>query len=773
MSSIINVAAVVCFALAVDAEVQCTDSQQCQNQAITDAQVACSGYESCNAASIVSNDEATGYVNCTAMFACSAATNLEAARNLYCSGYKSCYSAQTQSARIVQCSGNSACDKSMVPSSTISADTLLYCGAKGACTAARLYAGKRVYCEGLESCVDGKIDAGEFVYCDGTESCSRNEISTQTVVLCGGRGSCRGATVSASKLLLYGLDSGAESTINGVSEIEALGFQSLQNARIDSELNNITVKVFGNDAGRNALVVCRSGARCNLICKGNACGNLEFRCLPGSTCDLNPSGCVSADNSVASFKGITCPLQSDGTRVAPLVNQAEKEDDAEEEEDEGVIRPNIIGLSADYEVSVALKTCDTASSCAGLTISGEEDVGCKALQSCDGATITTLGLTSLETIGCYGESSCVNGRFVNAAGYVSCHGHGSCQFSTLDSKHVRCSGLEACQNVDSIAVESVMECAGTASCKSLSITNPAIVECLANRACYRATIDTLHGSIVCDGHYSCSGGTLTTGQHTECNGKGSCNEAVIHAVNRVFLNGHYSGQGAQIKAQVVRAYGYHSMVFSTIDSEDHPELVVHAFGHMAGYGATVICRSTKTCSLVCKGSGCKNLDFVCLEGADCTVNPVKCGDGSVDVFKGIDCPTMSTALIPGDEAMILKRKKYLRQNDEIYKKYHKEIQQDEAQFNSLSVYEDDSGDDDEDDSGDQGENDDGDDSQEEELLFFAGSNSLVNALKGKSVISTDVQIFLAVVALVVFGYAGYLCYKLKFEHADQYYMPLK
>eukprot|EP00484_Ammonia_sp_Unknown_P013292 CAMPEP_0197054002 /NCGR_PEP_ID=MMETSP1384-20130603/31070_1 /TAXON_ID=29189 /ORGANISM="Ammonia sp." /LENGTH=52 /DNA_ID=CAMNT_0042487001 /DNA_START=37 /DNA_END=192 /DNA_ORIENTATION=+ len=52
MSSIINVAAVVCFALAVDAEVQCTDSQQCQNQAITDAQVACSGYESCNAASI-------------------------------------------------------------------------------------------------------------------------------------------------------------------------------------------------------------------------------------------------------------------------------------------------------------------------------------------------------------------------------------------------------------------------------------------------------------------------------------------------------------------------------------------------------------------------------------------------------------------------------------------------------------------------------------------------------------------------------------------------
>ena len=120
-----------------------------------------------------------------------------------------------------------------------------------------------------------------------------------------------------------------------------------------------------------------------------------------------------------------------------------------------------------------------------------------------------------------------------------------------------------------------------------------------------------------------------------------------------------------------------------IDSLNKNEMTVHAFGHLAGYGATVICRSGTKCTLECRSTGCKNMDYICMNGAQCTLKPKLCRTEGhkIDTFKGVECPNIITD-VP-EVYQILKRKLYKIESDEVYKRYNHEIEKDEEQFLSL------------------------------------------------------------------------------------------
>ena len=102
-------------------------------------------------------------------------------------------------------------------------------------------------------------------------------------------------------------------------------------------------------------------------------------------------------------------------------------------------------------------------------------------------------------------------------------------------------------------------------------------------------------------------------------------------------------------------YGIKTLFLATIDSDGRENLTVNAYGHLSGDSGTVICRAGSECLLNCETSGCKNLEYVCEDGAVCNIDPVQCEDSRA-AFRGIDCPTLTTTTAAStDEYMIKKR----------------------------------------------------------------------------------------------------------------------
>ena len=159
---------------------ECNNFMQCSTANITNDQVSCGSQYGCDRALITSTDRQTGYINCTAMFSCNQSPNLKAAKNIYCTGVKSCYSTNSMSARIIQCSGTSSCDHSLDSNAKITASTLMYCGGQESCRYARLSVGKRTYCEGLTSCINANINSGTF---PSNHFISNHSLFTQTTSL--------------------------------------------------------------------------------------------------------------------------------------------------------------------------------------------------------------------------------------------------------------------------------------------------------------------------------------------------------------------------------------------------------------------------------------------------------------------------------------------------------------------------------------------------------------------------------------------------------------
>ena len=127
----------------------------------------------------------------------------------------------------------------------------------------------------------------------------------------------------------------------------------------------------------------------------------------------------------------------------------------------------------------------------------------------------------------------------------------------------------------------------------------------------------------------------------------------------------YAGRFATLSVPEVYGWGYWSLTYATIDSKDK-DVYVQLMGHLAGYGATFICRDGSTCSLECKATGCKNMDYVCLPGATCSVEPSACQTGNRVKYDGHDCPNMLQS-IPGERDL---------ENDPIYQYQEWEMEQD-------------------------------------------------------------------------------------------------
>ena len=85
-----------------------------------------------------------------------------------------------------------------------------------------------------------------------------------------------------------------------------------------------------------------------------------------------------------------------------------------------------------------------------------------------------------------------------------------------------------------------------------------------------------------------------------------------------------------------------SLAYATIDSKDR-DIQVRSFGHLADLVQHLYVDGR--CSLFCKGTGCKNMDYVCLPGAVCNIQPNGCGGRIVRaIVDGNSCPNMLTSI---------------------------------------------------------------------------------------------------------------------------------
>jgi len=232
------------------------------------------------------------------------------------------------------------------------------------------------------------------------------------------------------------------------------------------------------------------------------------------------------------------------------------------------------------------------------------------------------------TIDCSGYNSCLNSRSIQSDQKISCSGTSSCE-------NIKAKG--------SISSHEII-CDGSRSCKDSVIRSKeeyGFVDCKGDTSCFRSTI---HATIIkCQGQDSCTNAALK-GRKVLCQSKSSCKDTDIIS-EYIEINAMRAGYRSTIYApQQVYGYGYFGLTQAIIDSDNSGEIMeVFMYGFMSGYGSTVICRENSKCILECKSSGCRELNYVCLNGANCVMKPQGCPtDNSVTRINGIDCPTYHT-----------------------------------------------------------------------------------------------------------------------------------
>ena len=147
---------------------------------------------------------------------------------------------------------------------------------------------------------------------------------------------------------------------------------------------------------------------------------------------------------------------------------------------------------------------------------------------------------------------------------------------------------------------------------------------------------------------------------------------------------------AFIKAPVVRVYGYYGMMGATVDSVSLTNLKVKMEGDLAGQGGSIFCRSGTQCTLTCESSGCKDLDYLCFNGATCKVTPKECGQPRAPKqVEGINCPNMLISSSEEDRELydLIEERKVERLRDESYLKmmerFELDIDREEQELNLM------------------------------------------------------------------------------------------
>eukprot|EP01084_Bolivina_argentea_P098827 177655_1 len=185
---------------------------------------------------------------------------------------------------------------------------LTNCYGFGSCYASSISTDNPIHCDGAHSCHAASIDSDESVFCRSIASCSGATLKSVSKLYCEGIASCSNADIeTGGTVYSYGHYGTTGSTIYGASTVRGYGYYSLLYATVDSaNVEKMSVKLFGVDAGYGANIVCQSGSTCTLTCKGGGCGETDFICLYGASCSVSPEECLS-DNSVQEYESVSCP----------------------------------------------------------------------------------------------------------------------------------------------------------------------------------------------------------------------------------------------------------------------------------------------------------------------------------------------------------------------------------------------------------------------------------------------------------------------------------
>ncbi len=210
------------------------------------------------------------------------------------------------------------------------------------------------------------------------------------------------------------------------------------------------------------------------------------------------------------------------------------------------------------------------------------------------------------------------------------------------------------------------------------------IQCQANRGCYGSSILVQYG-VLGEGAYANALGTIIKepsqrGEyHVTCDGKAGCYKASVTTDSMFWVGAYYGAFGASVTAALVEAGGYLAMAYSTIEGSgpfsgpftevDH-DLELRMTGHLSGYKAKVTCRAGQSCSILCQGSACYDMDLICMDGSDCSVTPRACSSGAV-TSGDTACPNMLTT----DTQRVQKE---VADGDTVYAHIHWLVQQDDA-----------------------------------------------------------------------------------------------
>lgn len=160
--------------------------------------------------------------------------------------------------------------------------------------------------------------------------------------------------------------------------------------------------------------------------------------------------------------------------------------------------------------------------------------------------------------------------------------------------------------------------------------------CYGGHSCEKIHSATVSGDFDCWGDHSCYGittkGLTTTGGYTYCYGDLSCAHTTILSIyNHIICGGRLSCSNSIInQTPVIWARGAYVLYNSIIHSTNGMQLFM--YGYLAGYNGTLICADHHSCTVQCRGNGCRNFRM------DCSGNGTTCTVQNCDESQNVACP---------------------------------------------------------------------------------------------------------------------------------------
>jgi len=276
----------------------CNGAEECKGLAIT-GDVLCNGFASCANAFIAADE----HVECGGTNACTNAEIIGAER-VDCGGFQACRDAEIDSpGALLDCYGEAACANITAPGAAA-----VHCYGMESCTTMTLIGATDLLdCAGKGSCSESEVISAGPIRCAGAYSCVDSRMATSSDIECLSGSGCMGAELDASGTLSVSGDHGLWSGTATAPEVLLTASSALWYGAVDSgELGEISLKMYAHMAGNYGAFVCRSGAKCELECRGWGCYGLRYVCEAGAECVVSPAACVDGNDNLL-IEGVMCP----------------------------------------------------------------------------------------------------------------------------------------------------------------------------------------------------------------------------------------------------------------------------------------------------------------------------------------------------------------------------------------------------------------------------------------------------------------------------------